>query len=365
MKILGSDLTVGIKKAQGVVDESSVIEHLRGFKFNPRDNKVVEIAGSDGKITLLARIPYQETESTGILSISSEIIEKLVKYIEPTSYVEFEYSDDERQVTITSDNFKLVTEKKEFENEQINFDIFNETEFDDELDIKEFSDILSTMSNLIENDYFDVERETIFMDGEKAYIRNGEIACKTNYKTNKGYLINSRQAKQILIILNNSNSKKVKLKHIEEENQVIVKTDTDILSYFVYYTDFMDMEFMDEYKVDTSFSLNKNDFIRAVYRTSVASEEDEIYLYTTKEFIGLETFKDDGGESAQDAVEVKYDKGMGEKEYRLEARYMNLVSIASVAKTKDIKVTIDSENSTLVVEDNDKKIKCLMSVNIE
>lgn len=373
MKIKGSDLILGIKKAKGVVDESSVIEHLRGFKFNPREDGIVEIAGSDGKITLLARIPYkksEDNESEGILSISSEKIQELVKYINPENYVEFIYNEESDQVEIREGYFTLKTRKKEFENEQINFDIFNDTEFDDEVDTKEFLKVLNTLSVLLEEDYFDVERETIFLDGERAYIKNGEIACKIPFKTKEKYLINNRQAKQIIVLLNNSEGKKVRLKHARDDDQVVIKTSNDILSYFVFYTDFTEIDFVDEYKENIVFELNRGEFENSVLKTSIASGgEDEIYLTIGEKVLIIQSMTEDGEETAEDVVEIKHIKGAQDFKERIEARYMSLVRAASTAGTKEIQIIIDTENGRLIARSKDGeksgKVKCLMSINFD
>ena len=93
MKLKGCDLVGGIKKSRGVVEDSLVIEYLRGFRFNPRvEEGLVDIAGSDGRMTLLATIPFVESEDSdnSVFSVSSNKVQELVKYIKDKDDVELD-----------------------------------------------------------------------------------------------------------------------------------------------------------------------------------------------------------------------------------------------------------------------------------
>ena len=114
------------------------------------------------------------------------------------------YTEDEENVVISLDNYVYNTHKKEFENEFIDFDIINETEFDDVVDRKELIHVLESLVPLAKVDSPDGLHQTIYLDGNFAYLFDGSIAAKIEFATKKQYVIEQKSAKQILVLLRSS-----------------------------------------------------------------------------------------------------------------------------------------------------------------
>lgn len=370
MKIMGKDLIDGIRKAKGVVDESSVIEHLRGFKFNPKDNGKVDIAGSDGRLTLLAQIPYEENDDGdgSQLTLDSDKLQELIKFINNDSVIKFNYSEDSEDVVISLDNYVYNTHKKEFENEFIDFDILEETDFDDEVDRKELTYVLESLVPLAKLDSPDALHQTVYLDGESAYLFDGSIAAKLDFKTKGQYVIEQRSAKQILVLLKSSESETVRLKVLNDGHEVLLRTDKDILVFKVMDPEIYDVDFMDDFTATFSFKTNRLDFVQSIQRTKLATEEEEIYLNIEKkdDGTGLMNLKgiSDYGEQATDAITLEDIEGELVKG-EIDLLADNYLRLSASIRTKEVKISIDVENLYFLIGDTEDKAIALMTVNID
>ena len=367
MIIKGKDLIIGIRKAKGVVDESSVIEDLRGFRFNPRENGIVDIAGSDGRMTLLAQIPYEKTdESDGSqLSLSSDKIQELVKYIDEDSNVSISYTEEDDIVIIEVDKYRLKTRKKEFENEFIKFEILDETDFDDKLSSKKLVSILDSLLPLARVDSPDASHQTIFFDTENAYLFDGNIVGKIKMKTNREYVIDYKSARQIQVLLKSSDSEYCNLKYMEEDYQVLLRTETDILTFRVMDDELVEIDFMDEFEEDLRFTVNRTDLVNSVNKTKLATEEDEVFINILKGKIKLKGMTQDG-ESATDEVKITDVEGeLPKEDEEIDLLAQSLIKLAGVIRTKELLVRLDKEEMYMIIEDTSGKAQTIMTVNIQ
>lgn len=375
MKVLGKDLIEGVKKAKGIVDESSVIEHLRGFKFNPRPDGKLDIAGSDGRLTLLAQIPYVETDNSDgtQLTLDSDKLQELIKYVNGDSIIELKYTEDEENVVISLDNYVYNTHKKEFENEFIDFDIINETEFDDVVDRKELIHVLESLVPLAKVDSPDGLHQTIYLDGNFAYLFDGSIAAKIEFATKKQYVIEQKSAKQILVLLRSSEADKVNLKLLNDGHEVLLRTEKDILVFKVMDPEIYDVDFMDDFKETFSFKINRLDFYQAIHRTKLATEEEEIFVkivkdseHSTTGSIHLKGLSD-SGEQATDKIAIEDIEGEIEdiEDSEIDLLAKNYLKLSDAMRTKDVIIAIDVENLYLLIKDTQGKALALMTVNID
>lgn len=365
MKLAGKDLIEGIKKARGVVAESSVIEHLRGFKFNPRPDGKLDIAGSDGRLTLLAQIPYEPSdESDGSqLTISSDKLQQLVQYIAADSAVEFGYSEDADEVEISVDDYKLKTHKKEFDNEYIDFDLMDTTEFDDVVDRKEFTHVLDSLTPLAKLDSPDALHQTIYLDGKHAYLFDGSIVARIGFVTKAQYVIENKSAKQLQVLLKNTADETVSLKLLNDGHEVLMKTSTDTLTFKVMDPEIYDVDFIDDFKETFSFSVNRLAMVNSLLRTKLATDEAEIYLKIVGDTVNMKGISD-YGEQATDSVDIENVKGeVVDSEIDLIAD--NYVNLSKSIRSKDITLSIDVNNLYLMLKDTQNDAVALMTVNID
>lgn len=364
MRIEGKQLIQGIRKAKGVVAENSVIEHLRGFKFNPREDGRLDIAGSDGRLTMLAQIPYEVTDASdgSQLTISSDKLQELIQYIDSTSYVEFEYEEGSDDVVIKVDDYKLKTHKKEFENEFIDFDMIDETEFDDVLDVKELSHILDSLIPLARLDSPDGLHQTIYLNGEDAFLFDGNIVARISFETNAQYVIEQKSAKQIQVLLKNSKSEKAKFKLLNDGHEVLLKTSTDTLTFKVMEPEMGDVSFIDDFEESFSFKVNRLDMVQSIQRTKLATEEDEIYITIDGDNIRLKGLSG-SGEQATDMLPIEDIRGeVMETEIDLLAE--NYINLSKSLRTKEVTLAFDIDNLYLMIKDTENNALALMTVNM-
>lgn len=363
MKIKGIDFIEGIKKAKGVVGEGDVIEHLRGFVFNPRENGVLDIAGSDGRITLLVRVPYEATDVSdgSVLSVSSDKLQELVKYLDVKDDIEIAYEEGKEGVWIRAGNYRFDTYKKEFENEFINFNVIDEDEFDDVLDKDEVVFILESLIKIARVDSPDFEHQTIYMDGESAHIFEGSVLAKIQYETLQKYVIDSKSAKQILMLLKNSESEKVGLKYYDESYTTLIRTKNDILTFRVFNPDFPDISFADDFNKEAGFTVNRAEFVNSLLRTRIASYEDEVLVKVSGGKMNLKGVSDI--ERACDLLEIADIEG-GLDGVEFEMMVERCVDLCGTIRTKDMKVYLDLGGEMARFEDTSGRVFGMMGINI-
>lgn len=364
MKIKGKDFIEGIKKAKGVVGEGDVIEHLRGFVFNPRENGLVDIAGSDGRMTLLAQIPYIETDNSdgSVLSLSSDKLQQLIKYIEKDSVVEIEYEEGKDRVTIHVDNYMLNTYKKEFENEFIKFDVIEERDFDDTVDTKEFTFILESLIKIARTESPDLEHQTVYIDEGKAHLFDGSIVAKIDFDTKQTYVIDYKSTKQILMLLKNTESEKVYLKYYKDRYTVLMRTDKDILTFRVFNPDVPDTSFTDDFNKEKGFIVDRLEVMNSVSRTQLATEEGEVVIHIDGDVLKLRGISEI--EAAKDIVGIE-DVSEDLRGVKFELMVNKFVDLCGTIRTKEVKVYIDLDGEMLWVEDTKGRAFGIMGVNID
>ena len=350
MKVKGNDLINGIKKSRGVVEDSMVIEYLRGFRFNPRQG-LVNIAGSDGRMTLLATIPYEETDSSdnSILSIPSDKIQELVKYIKADDEVEFKYSEDKDNVEITVNNYVLKTHKKEFENELIDFSMVQETEFDDKVDLSELVFVIESLINVLVPDDPDLVYQTIYFDGKYAYAFTGDVYVKIKFETKHQYQMDHRIARQVLVVLKNTEGEHVYLKNYEESGQIMIKTESDLLIYRLMDDEIYEVDVMDDFKGDLTLKLKMNELVNAIFRTSLGSDDGDINLKAGDKKLILNSMTETG-EIAYDEVKIVELKGEPNKD-DLSVLYSTLVKLCKAIRESEIEIDFDMDNNILRIRD--------------
>lgn len=365
MIIKGKDLIEGIKKANGVVGEGNVIEHLRGFKFNPRPDKgLVDIAGSDGRLTLLAQIPYDNKDISdgSILSLSSDKIKELVKHISADDNIGFVYGEDVQEVEITDGDYSFKTMQKEFENDFINFEYMEFNDFEDELNAKELAFILESLTPLARTDSADYSAQTVYLDKAFAFLFDGQILAKVAIGSKNPYVIDYKSAKQIQTILRASESEVAKIKFFEEAQQVLIRTEKDVLVYRVHDTEQIDISFADDFKTDYSFKVNRLDFVNSLARTKLATDEEEIVCVIKEGMLSMSGIGDNG-EQAKDSLPITEELG------KIPGTLVLLVDkfrqICGTIRTKEILIEIDADELLMKIHDTQGRAVGYMTLNIE
>ena len=353
MKLKGCDLVGGIKKSRGVVEDSLVIEYLRGFRFNPRvEEGLVDIAGSDGRMTLLATIPFVESEDSdnSVFSVSSNKVQELVKYIKDKDDVEFKYTEDSNSVEIMVGAYSLKVHKKEFENELIDFDMVKENDFDDTLELESFVFVLDSLINVLIQDDPDLVYQTIYFDGDYAYAFTGDTYVKVEFKTNKQYLIDYRIAKQLLVLLKNTTGESVNLKIYEDMGQIMVKTDSDLLVYRLMDDEIYNVDGMQDFKDIFSFKVDLSGLVRSINMTSLGSDDGDINLKIEDGVLKLSSIND-LGELAYDEIQIKDLKGNAFKD-DIQVLCSTLVKLSKAIREKEVEISIDTDNNILRIKDD-------------
>lgn len=354
MKIKGEDLIQGVKKSKGVVNETSVIEYLRGFRLNPRPDKgLLDLAGSDGRMTLLATIPYERTSNSDdtMLSIPSDKIQELVKYIKSDDEVEFLYNEKSSNVDVLIGRYRLKILKKDFENALINFDVIDETQFDDVVDRNEFIFVLECLIHILAPELNDLVYQTIYFDGETAYAFTGDIYSRIKFKTNGQYLIDYRIAKQLLLLLKNTTGDKVYLKYYKDDAQVMIKTDSDILLYRLMDDEIYKVDAMNKFKKDFSLSVDMSNLVRALYMTSLGSEDGDVEIVIQDNKLKLKTLND-LGELAYDEVDISNVTGDVTND-TLTILYSSLIKLSKAIREKEVNLDFDLDNLILKIKGTD------------
>lgn len=365
MIIKGKDLIAGIKKANGVVGEGSVIEHLRGFKLFPRPEKgLVDIAGSDGRLTLLAQVHYTVSDISdgSILSLGSDKIKELINHISADDNIGFVYGEDSREVEITDGDYSFKTMQKAFDNDFINFEYVEFTDFEDELNAKELAFILESLTPLAKTDSADYSAQTVYLNKEFAYLFEGQILAKVAIGSKNPYVIDYKSAKQIQTILRASESEVAKIKFFEDTQQVLIRTEKDVLVYRVHDSEQVDISWAENFNTAYSFKVNRLDFVNSLSRTKLATDEEEIVCTINDGKISMSGFGDNG-EKAKDSLPITEE--VGKVPGTLVLIVDKFKQICGTIRTKEILIEIDPEELLMKVHDTQGRAVGYMTLNIE
>lgn len=374
MKFNSNVLLNSLNKVSSIVSDKSVVEQLRSYHFLPDLEKgEVRIAGTDSIMTLIQRVPFIATEGSdgSHLEISADKLSDIIKYAGPE--VEFVYTEGEEneEVNIITPRSKVVLRKHFGNNEElIDFDIENVTEFDDEMEVSQFKEIISLLGSLIDSNNIDPAAKTIFFDKERAIVGDSISLSIMDIVTNESYEFNIKVVRMILSLLNNEDAEsKVKLKKYEEDGMILVKTENSTFRFSIADVYPHDLELINTFEATTSVLVSKEEFIQGLHLVKATSEEDKVNITIRKsEKAGiqgevlLESYFE--GENSSDTIGCS--RGMfndAEKEtLKFESLVSLLVKLTNVIDNEGVVVALDTESSVLFVREPRKKIISAISV---
>lgn len=377
MKLNSIELLGALNKVSGIVSDKSVVEELKSFHLYPDVEKgEVRIAGTDSMMTLINRIPYTPTDGSddSCLVIGADKLIEIIKYAGPE--VELKYADGEEneEVNIVTPRSKVVLRKHfGISDGIIDFDIEDESEFDDTLKAGVLREVFSRLSGLIDNANTDPAAKTIFFTKERAVISDDINLSVMTLETNESYEFNIKVVKMISSLLNSLDPESdVHLKKYVDDSLILVKTENDTFRFSMYDVYEPDLDLIDTFEPSASVLVSKNEFIQGLNLVKATSEEDKANITLRKSEkegregeVVLESFFE--GENSNDVIGCPKGafKVEGVNEIKFESLVSLIVKLANVIDSEGIVVAIDVESSVLFIREPKKKIVSAISVRLE
>jgi DNA polymerase III sliding clamp (beta) subunit (PCNA family) len=363
MKINAVELLSALNKVSGVVNDKSVVEELKAFHLLP-ENGILKVAGTDSNMTIIEKVAYEETENSDgtKLVLSANKIMDVIRYA--GHEIEFVYNaeDTDGGVKIVSPT-SSVTLFKHFgiADEIINFELDAEEDFEDEIKVSELKSIFSNLSAVVDTSVTDPSFKTIFFNGEKALVGDETTISTIECTTNGKYEFGIKVVKQTLSILNGLDPESfVKLKKIDEGSKILLKTDSDVLSFGI--ADVMEpnLEVIEQFVSVASVLVSKEDFNRSINLVRATSEEDKINVELTEDKTNLTSYFE--GEEARDELVNAKSQIKVENGFKFESLASQLLKLNSIIDSEGVVLEVDNESNILLVRDPKKKVVSAISV---
>lgn len=365
MKVNASELLQALSKVYGVVNDRNVVEEFRAFYLLP-ENGELKIAGTDSNMTLIERVPYEETENSDGSSIvvSTEKIMDVVKYA--GEEIEFVYNAESEDIKLVTPK-STVTLRKHLSmvEDLIDFSIDKEEEFVDEIEVKELKTILSSLASVIDSSANDPSFKTIIMNGEKAIVGDDSLLTVMECETKERYEFSFRVIKQVLSLLNGLDPESmVKLKKINDGEKVLLRTEKDVLSFSLMDVIEPDLDILNDFTSVASLLVGKQEFIKAIHLVKATSEEDKIYMKLREDNLLLTSFDSSVGEEARNEVEVVKSKIVEKEELEVETLASQVLKLTNIIDSEGVVLELDKEAYILVIREPKRKIVSAISVRL-
>ena len=354
MKIALSNFRLGLKKAFGIVNSANNYEYLQSFYLKPtRENGGgCYLAGSDGTITFLAKVPaiLDENDKEEMILIPAKKLFSIATY--STDDIEIKDGD---YVTITSG--RTVWKITKYGNEYLDNLPFNEldsNEYDDEFEAKELGFILNSLlptmagSNTLNTDY-----RLIYLDGEKAYTSDSIIVSYINCKTNKPYILQDRVVRCMQDLLLNY-SGQVKFRYTQDETMVLVSLTDEVFLFKLYSSELLSIDETMQLPTDSAVLVFKSELINSLNKVLVSAEENDSNIYVSLGESEIELHSENSqGEDCYDFVTVYKSKIDGQKKLKILANY--LLRIVGIVKEEFVIIRYSMKDTYITVSDKDKR----------
>lgn len=369
MKVNALELLVRLNKLNGVVNDKSVIEEFKSFHFLPDvETGTVKIAGTDGKMTLLQTLEFEPTEASdgSLLVLSVGKILDIIRYA--GHEVEFVYSEEDNK----EDGIKIVTPKSEItllrhfglDDDLVNFDLDQETDFVDEFTAGELKSILSSLSGVVDASETDESAKTVFLTKEAAIVGDDMTFSRINKVSNESYELTVRVVRQMLSLIGSLDPESiVYLKKTEDGEKTIFKTDLDVMSFMTPYVAAPDMNELDDFLSSFTVVVDKNELVRGIQLVRSTSTENTINFEMTEKTLNLTSFF--LGEQASDELDVfKFLSPSNLQSLKFHTSALDMLKLLNLITTDKVVLALDKDMAILQVREPLNEIMSAITVSL-
>lgn len=369
MKVNALDLLVRLNKVNGVVSDKSVIEEFKSFHFLPDvETGIVKIAGTDGNMTLLQTLEFEPTEASdgSLLVLSVGKILDIIRYA--GHEVEFVYSEEDNK----EDGIKIVTPKSEItllrhfglDDDLVNFDLDQETDFVDEFTAGELKALLSSLSGVVDASETDESAKTVFLTKENAVVGDDMTFSRISKESNEAYELTVRAVRQMLSLLGSLDADStVYLKKTEDGEKTIFKTDLEVMSFMTPYVAAPDMTELDEFASSFSVVVDKNELVRSIHLVRSTSTENTINFEMTENILNLTSFF--LGEQASDELDVfQHLSPANLTSLKFHTSALDLLKLLAIITSDKVVLALDKDLGILQVRDPQNVVMSAITVTL-